>query len=103
MSVGITDEAFGVYGVDPLTTLGMRRRHLEGERVLRPWVGVGAIVRRAREDLELRHRRGTLAMGGTEAVGARVAAADDHHVLAVDVDRRVVDVAELHPVAVRQV
>ena len=46
------------------------------------------IVRRAGQDLELRDRRRALAMGGAEAVGAGVAAADDHDVLAVDVDRR---------------
>ena len=38
-----------------------------------------------------------------EAVGAGVAAADDDDVLAADVDRRLLDVAELHPVGVRQV
>ena len=42
-------------------------------------------------------------MRGTEAVGARIAAADDDDVTAVHVDRGVLDVAELHPVGGRQV
>ena len=42
-------------------------------------------------------------MRGAEAVGAGVAATDDHHVLAVGVDRRVVELAERLEVAVGQV
>src|SRR5262249_24951293 len=35
-----------------------------------------------RADVELRHRNGALAEGGTDAVGSRVAAPDDHDMLA---------------------
>ena len=41
-----------------------------------------AAVGRTRRDLELPHARGALAVGGAEAVGAGVAAAEDDHALA---------------------
>ena len=60
-------------------------------------------VGRAGQDLELVDRRRALADRGAEAVGAGVAAADDHDVLAVRADRRLGEVAFLHVVRRRQV
>ena len=65
-------------------------------------LSVGAAVGWPRQDLQLGHRRGALAVDGAEAVGAGVAAADDHDVLAGGGDRRLVEVALLHPVGPRQ-
>ena len=46
-------------------------------------VRVGPVVGRPRHDLELVDRRRALAVRGAQAVGAGVAAADDHDVLAL--------------------
>ena len=45
-------------------------------------------MRRRRHHLELSHARGALAVHGAEAVGAGIAAADDHDVLAGGGDPR---------------
>ena len=50
-------------------------------RPLRPRVARGALVGSGGHELELAHARGALAHGGTHAVVARVAAADDDDVL----------------------
>jgi hypothetical protein len=47
--------------------------------------------------------RRALAMRCTEAVGAGIAAADDHHAFAGSSDRRLLEVAFLHAVGPRQV
>ena len=51
-------------------------------RPLRPRVASAPVVGRPGQDLELVDRRRALAVRGAEAVGAGVAAADDHDVLA---------------------
>ena len=75
-------------GVDALAALFVRGRGAEDVRPQRPRIVGGALMRRRRHQLELRDRRGALAMHGAEAIGAGVAAADDHHVLAGGVDPR---------------
>ena len=55
---------------------------------LRPRVSCRALLRRAGEELELAHGARALAHGGAQAVVARVAAANDHDVLARGIDRR---------------
>src|SRR6266508_5314658 len=76
VAVKIADEALGVHREHPLAALLVRGRHAEDERPCRPWVGVGTLVRRARQDLELVDRLGALPPRGAEAVGAGVATAD---------------------------
>ena len=100
----MTEELLGVDAVDALTALGVGRGHLVHHGELRPRVAQRiACLGRPRHDLELSDRRRSLAVRGAETVGTGVTAADDHDVLAVDVDRRVLEVAELHPVGERQV
>ena len=101
--VAIIDETLGVHRVHAFTTFLVRRGDAVDETVLGPGVGGRTFFGWARHDLELRNRGRALAVRGTEAVGARIAAADDDDVTAVHVDRGVLDVAELHPVGGRQV
>jgi hypothetical protein len=68
------------------TAFLVRRRDAEDVRPLRPRVVGGADGRRLREQLELVDRLRALAVGGAEAVGAGVAAADDHDVLVLGRD-----------------
>src|SRR4051812_23183060 len=103
MAVAVVEEAFGVDAEHPITTLLVGGRHAVHEVPLRPRVVLGATVGWARHDLELRHAGRTLTVNRAEAIGAGVAAADDDHPLAMDVDGRRVDVAFLHPVGQRQV
>ena len=103
VAVVVVDEALGVHAVDALAALFVRRRDLEDVGERGPRVGGRPRVGRRGQDLELVHRRRALAMRGAEAVGAGVAAADDHDALALGGDRRRVDVALLHAVAVREV
>ena len=56
-------------------------------RPVRPGQRLVLALRRLRQDLELRHRGGALAVRGADAVGAGVAAADHHDVLALGADR----------------
>ena len=101
VAVVVAEEALGVDAVDALAALLVRRRHPEDVRPRGPRVGGRARVGRAGQDLELVDRRRALAVRGAEAVGAGVAAADDHDVLALGGDRRLVEVALLHAVAER--
>ena len=102
-AVAVVDEPLGVDAEHAVTALLVRRRDAIHEAPLRPRVVGGADVGRAGHDLELRHARRALAVHGAEAVGAGVAAADDHDVLAMHVDGRHIDVAFLHPIGQRQV
>ena len=79
----VADEAAGGDRVDPLAALLVGRGDAEDVRPLRPRVVRRALVGRARDDLELVDARRALAVGGAQAVGAGVAAADDDHVLAL--------------------
>ena len=81
-AVLVADEPRRGHRVDTLAAFLVRGRHAEDLRPLRPWVVGGARVGRAGQDLELMHRSGALAMHRAEAVGAGVAAADDHDMLA---------------------
>ncbi len=99
VAVVVGKEALGVDAVDTVATLLVGRRHAEHVRPRRPRVGGGAGLGRPRQDLELVHRCGALAVRCAQAVGAGVAAADDDDVLALGGDRRHVEVALLHPVA----
>ena len=104
MPSSVAEEPLGVDRVEPLAALLVRAGDAHDHRVGRPRVAVlSPAVRRRRHDLQLRHRGRALPVGGAEAVGTGVAASDDHDVLAVGVDRRVVQLAERLQVAVRQV
>ena len=96
------EELLGGDGVDPLPRLLVRRGDPEGHRVRRPRLTSGPRLGRLRHDLELGDRRRALAGRGAEAVGAGVAAADDHDVLAGR-DDLVLDLfAERDPVGLGQ-
>src|SRR5690606_9134370 len=99
----VADELGAVHRVHPLAAPFVGRRHAVHQRVGGPRRVRRPLVGRAGHDLELVHRRGTLAVGGAEAVGAGVAAADDDDVLALGGDGGGVEVALLHPVGDGQV
>ena len=103
VAVVIGEEALGVHAVDALAALLVGRRDAEHVGPGRPGIGRCPRVRRSVQDLELVDRRRALAVGGAEAVGTGVSAADDHHVLALSGDGRRVEVALLHTVPDRQV
>ena len=62
----------------------------------------GRSLARPGHDLQLGHRRGALPVRGAEAVGAGVAAADDHDVLALGGDLALDGLAERDPVGLRE-
>ena len=88
--------------IHPLSAFLVRRRGAEDVRPQRPRIGFGASFWRARQQLELAHAGCTLTMHGAETVGARVAAADDDHVLVFRRDHRHL-VAFTLPVLQRQI
>ena len=55
-------------------------------RIGGPWLRPRARVRRGRQDLQLSHRRSTLAVCGPQTVCTGVTSADNHHMLAMHVD-----------------
>ena len=103
VAVAVAHELGGVDGEIALAALLVGRRHPVDHGPRRPRVGVGTVVGRTGHDLELTDRGSPLAVGGSEAVGAGVAPADDHHPLARRRDGRFVEVALLDPVGRRQV
>src|SRR5437899_997573 len=88
--VGVASEALGRHGVDALAARLVGRGDAEDIGPLGPGIVRSAAVGRPRQQLELVHGARALAMHGTEAVGAGVAAADDHDVLAARGDEPVV-------------
>jgi hypothetical protein len=86
-TVAVVEELLGVDAVQALAALLVSRGDLVGHRELRPRIVRSALFGRLGEDLELRHRGRSLTVRRAQAVSAGVAATDDHHVLAVDVDR----------------
>jgi hypothetical protein len=104
-ATGVAAEVLRRHGEQPLTALLVRRRDAEDLRPLRPWIVGCAGLRRHRHQFELVHRPRSLAVGGAQAVGAGVTAADDHHVLVPGADEGVVGdrVALVAPVLQRQV
>ena len=103
VAVAVVDELFGRHAEHALPAFFVGRRRAVHEAPLRPRVALGAHFRRSGHDLELCHRCRSLAVRGAEAVGAGVAAADDHHVLAGGGDAGLAEVAFLHLVGDRQV
>src|SRR5262245_2593151 len=81
-------EARGAEREVALAAFFLRARRAEHERPRRPRVRRGALGGRRGHQLDLHHVRGALAMRGTEAVAAGVAAAEDDHALAFDVEPR---------------
>ena len=71
-----------------LGALGLARGGAQLERPVRPGERLVLLLRRLRQDLELRDRDRALPERGADAVGAGVAAADHDHVLAFGQDRR---------------
>src|SRR6185369_1677255 len=60
-----------------------------GAQLVRPvWPGqrLVLLLRRLRQQLELRHAQRTLAVAGAHAIGTRIAPANDDHMLAVGAD-----------------
>ena len=98
VAVVVAEEALSVHAKHALAAFFVSRRGAHDEAPLRPWVFAGAHSRRLRHDLELRDRCSTLAQRRAEAVGTGVAAADNDHVLARRIDRRISHVALLHAV-----
>src|SRR5438309_5504379 len=88
--VGVAGEALGRHGVDALAALLVGRGDPEDIGPLGPGIVRSAAVGWPRQQLELVHGARALAMHGPEAVGAGVAAADDHDVLAAGGDEPVV-------------
>src|SRR5262249_20973082 len=78
----VTGEPLGRDGVDALTALLVGARGPEDVRPLWPRVVGRPGVGRARQELELVNGGGALTVHGAQAVGAGVAASDDHHALA---------------------
>ena len=103
VAVVVAEEALRVHRVDALDTLLVRGRDAVDHRVGRPWMGVGPLVGRSGQDLELVHARRAVPDRGAEAVGAGVASADDHHALVLGGDRWFGEVALLHLVRPGQV
>ncbi len=99
----IAFEVGGGDGVDPLAALLMGRGDLIEHGEGRPRLVGGALLARPGHDLQLGDGDGALAVGGADAVGAGVAAADDDDVLALGGDRGDRQVALLHLVGERQV
>ena len=83
VAVVVAEEALGVHRVHALAALFVGGRDAVDHRVGRPRHRLDARVGRPGQDLELVDRRRALADRGAEAVGAGVAAADDHDVLAL--------------------
>ena len=94
----LADEADRVDAEDPLTALLVRAGGAVDQRPGRPRGRGRPRLRRLRHDLELGDAGRALAVGGAEAVRARVAAADDDDVFALGRDRRALQVAFLHAV-----
>ena len=65
----------------------VRRRGAQLERPIGPGRRLVFPFRRLRQQFELGHRRGAMAVAGADAVRACVAAADHHDMLALGVDR----------------
>ena len=83
VAVVVAEEALGVHAEDALAAFLVRGRRAVDHRPRAATGCVGARVSGGRgQDLELVDRRRALAVHGAEAVGAGVAAADDHDVLA---------------------
>src|SRR5580692_3408080 len=66
------------------------RRGAQLQRPVWPGQRLVLMLRRLRQNLEVRHRRRSLPERSADAVGAGVAAADDDDVLALGEDRRAV-------------
>src|SRR5262249_3417792 len=77
----VTEEALRRDRVDSFPAFLVSRGDPVDVRVLRPRVVRRALIGRARQDLQLMDGSRPLAVDGAEAVGARIAAAEDHHVL----------------------
>ena len=88
----LAEEAAGRHAEIARGALGLARGGAELERPVRPGQRLVLLLRRLRQDLELGHRDRALAERGADAVGAGIAAADHHHLLAVGEDR--LDVAQ---------
>src|SRR5690606_6025410 len=84
----VADTRDGRREVASLSALFMRTRHLKKVWVHRPGLICGAACRRTPADRKIRHRRSTLPMRRSDAVGSGIAAADHDDVLARRRERR---------------
>src|SRR5207247_4613850 len=82
-AAALAEDALGRDRVDALAALLVRRGHAADVGPLRPRIGRRAGVGRARQQLELMAGERALAVHRAAAVGARVAAADGAHALAL--------------------
>src|SRR5206468_1924664 len=101
VAVVVSEETLGLDRVDALTALFVCRRDSHDVGPLRPRVAGRASVGWTGQDLELVHRRATVAMYGPEAVGTGVTTADDDDVLARGGEGRLREVTFLDPVGNR--
>src|SRR5450756_678468 len=81
-AVLVAQNLLGAHPVDALSTLFMCARDAVERWVCRPRLGRGAVLPWAGQDLQRRHRPGTLAVRGADAVRPGVATANDDDVLA---------------------
>ena len=84
-AVLVADELDGRGEVVALAAFFVRARDLEEQRMHRPRLRRAALSRRLLADREVRHRLRALAVRGSDAVSARVAAADHDDVLAAGI------------------
>src|SRR5438132_4212367 len=80
-------EPRGGYRIQAHAALLVRGRGAQDDGPLWPRVVRRAVVGRLRQDLQLVDLGGALPVHGAEAIGPRIAAADDHHALPLRGDR----------------
>ena len=83
----LTLERLGLHGPVALAAFFMRRRGAQLHRPVRPHQRLVFLLGRLRQQFELRDGCSALAIRRADAVRARIAAADDNHVLAVRGER----------------
>jgi hypothetical protein len=94
-------EGLGEHVPEPLAALFLAGGGAQLVRPVGPGQALVFLLRRLVEDLDLGDGPGAVAVGGADAVGAGVAAADDDDVLAVGADEVFVgDIDALHALGV---
>ena len=101
VALAVVEESLGVHAVDALAAFLVCTGHAIHHCVLRPRVVRATGFGRLRHDFERRHRLRALTQRGAEAIGAGVTASDDDDVLAVGVDRMILEIAFLNLVCNR--
>ena len=97
-ALAVVEEGVGLDGEDALAALLVGQRVPQHQWPQRPRRALVALFGRALVDVELVDRGRSLAVGRAQAVGPRVASADDDDLLAGGVDGRPGEQAGLHPI-----